>query len=169
MHDTLKTVGTMRPQDHTAQFDAALRLAASRAKAAFPQEHARIAKGLELALGDHVTDMTRVKPGWWQVQSAQPTQAPYDVISNGHIMCTCPDHTYRNVPICKHGFAVLLVRSARTDMTSPKLRRAYHLTRGEEGHCRFLPHDKAMFFPGGHRRGVLCDVADLTVGAYVHA
>jgi hypothetical protein len=113
--------------------------------------------------------MTRVRPGWWQVRSSDAGAAPYDVMSNGHTACTCPDYTYRNVEICKHGFAVLLVRSARSDMASPKLRRAYHLVRGEEGYCRFLSHDKAMFHPGGHRRGVVCAVADLTVGAYVHA
>ena len=147
---------------HTVNFDTALIAAATRATAAHPEAAARIAKGLALVQADAVTDMTLVAQRLFRVRSSADPTVHNDVVSNGETRCTCADFQ-RHEALCKHGYAVLLVRAARRDMASPALRQAYHLERGEEGTCRFLANGRAVFHPGGHRFHVECDRRALVI------
>ena len=151
---------------HTVNFDTALLAAATRATAAHPEAAARIAKGLALVQADAVTDMTLVAQRLFRVRSAKDPSVQYDVVSNGETRCTCPDFQ-QHESLCKHAYAVLLVRAAKRDLASPKLRQAYHLERGEEGTCRFLANGRAVFHPGGHRFHVECDRSALVVRPHV--
>jgi hypothetical protein len=157
---------------HPVNVDQALLAATARAKAVSPDAAVRIEKGLALVRDDAVTDMTALTPGWYTVRSATYATTVYDVVSNGTTTCTCPDYALyaRLMPhyCCKHAFAVLLVRAARRDIHSPRLRHAYMTATGEYGHCRHLSDGRAMFFPGGQRAGFACLREDLCIGAFVH-
>lgn len=157
---------------HTINFDTALLAAATRATAAHPHASARIAKGLALVQADAVTDMTLVAPRLFRVRSATHPGIQYEVVSNGETRCTCPDFLNRTMQhpayLCKHAYSVLLIRAARRDLASPRLRHAYHWAHGE-GTCRYLKNGRVVFHPGGHRHHLECDVTDLRIGPYVHA
>src|SRR5262245_20176900 len=136
---------------HTINFNDALVAAADRAQAKYPADTARILRGLSLVEADAVTDCTRLRAGAYTVRSAREGGQHYNVWGGG-TACSCPDweqHGHEDGFYCKHGWAVLLVRAARRDMASPRLRHAYHLVSGEEGHARYLADGRAYFAPGG--------------------
>lgn len=159
--------------DTTIQFNDALLTATDAALAAYPQAETHIRKGLALVQANAITDCCRLERGWWTVRSAQRPDALYNVrLVNGARTCTCADYACRGGAdglLCKHLWAVLLVRKARTGYTAPVRRRhAYHLITGEEGHAR-LSHDgqRAQFWAGGGRRSVWMDAADLQIGPWL--
>lgn len=157
---------------HRVNFTMALEAAALRATTAHPAHAGRIAKGLALVQADAVEDRTRLRPRWFRVRSSRDPQTTYDVISNGTTTCTCVDYqrhaTETLAYLCKHGWAVLLVRAARRDSQDPRLRRAYHMVRGEEGHCRYLHDGRAVFFPGGHKYSLVCQRNELYIGDFIN-
>jgi len=146
----------------------ALTAAVARAKAAFPAATVRIEKGLSLVLQDRVSDRTQVTPHTYTVESQARPWQHYDVVSNGRTGCQCPDYerhaTHDNGYLCKHGFAVLLVRSAQREARQHTLRHAYHMASGEEGHARRLVGNRAVFHPGGHAHSVVCAAEELCFG-----
>jgi len=145
----------------------ALTAAVQRAKAAFPAETTKIERGLSLVLQDAVSDTTLLAPHTYTVRSQGQPWRQYTVVSNGTTTCTCPDFE-RHQALCKHGFAVLLVRSARRAALQPRLRHAYHLVSGEEGHCRVLAGGRVVFFPGGHTYAFVCTQDEVCIGPHVH-
>lgn len=151
----------------------ALTAAVTRAKAAFPAATVRIEKGLSLVLADAVTDLTRMIPHTYTVASQTDPRQHYDVVSNGSTVCQCPDYARHATPeggyLCKHGFAVLLVRAARRDALKPRLRHAYHMASGDEGHCRVLAGGRVVFHPGGHKYSVVCMRDEVCIGPLVNA
>lgn len=155
---------------HHVNFTTALEAAARRATATHPTSAARIAKGLALVQADAVQDRTLVRPRWFRVRSSTDPQTEYDVISNGTTTCTCVDaqrHQDDVTFLCKHAWAVLLVRAARRDSHDPRLRHAYHW-RGEEGFCRYLHDGRAVFYPGGHKYSFVCQRDELVIGPFLH-
>jgi SWIM zinc finger len=152
----------------TVQFDTALTDAARRATTAHPGAAARIAKALALVKADAVTDCQRLLPRLFRVRSASHTDVVYDVVSNGQTTCTCQDyaqHTWNDPHyLCKHGYAVLLVRSLQRDVGFNRMVHAYHMASGEEGHARRLVGNRAVFHPGGHKHGFVCSAAELCFG-----
>jgi hypothetical protein len=158
---------TIHAATATVQFDVALTAAARRATTAHPHAATRIAKGLALVEADAVTDMRRIRPDWFTVRSASNPATVYDVYSRGHTVCTCPDygrHAIDNTDyLCKHGWAVLLVRSLQRTVGHTRIVHAHHWYYGE-GHARRLVGNRAVFQPGGHVRRFLCDLADLSLG-----
>jgi SWIM zinc finger len=164
---------TLQEPAATVQFDAALTAAASRATTAHPGAAARIAKALALVNADAVTDCQRLLPRLFRVRSASHTDVVYDVVSNGQTTCTCQDyaqHTWSDPHyLCKHGFAVLLVRSLQRDVGFNRMVHAYHMASGEEGHARRLVGNRAVFHPGGHKYSVVCDANELCFGPPLHA
>ena len=49
----------------------------------------------------------------------------------------------------------------------PRLRHAYHMASGEEGHARVLGGNRAVFHPGGHAHSFVCPADDLCFGPHV--
>ena len=166
-------MSTVAESTRTVEFDAALLTATKRAKLAHPTQACRIEKGLALVFDDAATDMQMVKPRWFTVRSAADPTTLYDVFSNGETVCSCPDYQAHgmagNQYVCKHGWAVLLVRAARREVRSPRLRHAYHMASGEEGHCRHLSDGRVAFYPGGHKYNFVCMREEVCIGPYVNA
>jgi hypothetical protein len=118
-----------------------------------------------LVRADAVTDMQRVTPHGWLVQSASQGGIEYAVTSNGSTTCTCQDAT-RHGHICKHGYAVLLLRHLRRDVNKPRCRHAYHYVHGE-GYAVVRTQGTVEFWPGGRARSLTCDREDVTLGPVV--
>jgi hypothetical protein len=156
----------------TVQFDQALTEMARRATATCPQAAPRIARALALVEADAVTDRRHVRPHWFTVRSYADPATAYDVVSHGQTTCTCVDYyahaTADNGFLCKHGWAVLLVRSLQREARGQRLVHAYHMASGEEGHGRRLVGGRAVFHPGGHAHSVLCMAEELCFGPPVH-
>lgn len=134
VHDTLEAVNTVT-------FDQALLQAVARAKAVFPAQRCRIERGCALALAGAVRDLTHLRPRWYAVQSASDAGIEYDVVSNGQTVCNCQDYelhaTTTNGHICKHGWAVLLVRWAQkhqpiSPVPAPKYYATYYAPDGSD-------------------------------------
>jgi SWIM zinc finger len=155
----------------TVNFHLALIEATGRALAKYPQESVRIAKAVALVEADAVTDCQRLRPRAFRVRSTSHPATQYDVVSNSHTTCTCQDylsHVTHDVGfLCKHGFAVLLVRSLQHDAWGHKMRHCYHMASGEEGHGRRLVGGRAVFHPGGHAHGFVCMAEELCFGPYL--
>src|SRR4029077_18004866 len=151
----------------TVQFDHALRAAARRATTAAPHAAARITKGLALVETDAVTDMRRVRADWFTVRSASVPALVYNIYSRTHTTCTCQDYARHviNDPafLCKHAYAVLLVRSLQRDVGHSRVVHAYHWYHGE-GHARRFGGNRAVFQPGGHARQFICEIDELSLG-----
>lgn len=124
--------------------DAQLRSLAAQAVTRYPDEQARIDRGLVLALNGHVT---LCDDGSAIVQSGSDSEVQYIV---AHAHCDCPDYTRAPEGRCKHRFAVALVRKAQA---KPAQRIAYHATfkgshgvaiRDEQSHVWFLSDTDIM-------------------------
>lgn len=96
---------TIAQSNTLVQFDAALRAAAARATAVYPAEHARIDRGLAIALTDGVT---LCPDGTAAVASQSQPRLAYTV--NGH--CTCKDVAHAPAGRCKHRWAKALYKAA---------------------------------------------------------
>ena len=138
------------------QFHQALIAASTRAHAKFTTASERIDKALALVEADAVTDMTRIRPHWYTVQSQSDSDTMYNVVSNGATVCDCPDYASRgrhNPEFwCKHAMAVLLTRAARRDMHRTviyPLRHAYYGEPHGEVVARELGEGMAMVYPHG--------------------
>jgi hypothetical protein len=152
---------------NTVKFDDLLVAATARATAQYPHDVARIAKALELVRAGLVTDMTRALAHTYTVGSEADPETIYAVVSNGETTCTCKDAVYRQ-SICKHGFAVLLVRSARRDFRpTPRYRHACYLVTGAEGYARTCGDSMIEFHPGGHEKSFEAPRHDFTLGPWV--
>ena len=149
----------------TVQFDAALRAAATLARSRYAGEHARIERGLVIALNSGVTlhaDCTAT------VQSSSDPEVQYRIVAG---VCDCPDSTRAPDGRCKHWYAWVLVRKAQgilAAMQTP-LRHAYHMASGEEGHARLLPENRVSFAPGGHTHSFVCHASEVCVGPVIQA
>jgi hypothetical protein len=155
---------------NTIEFDRALEAVAAQALAKFPEQKARIARATDLVRADAVTDLTHVTPRTWTVTSAQDPTQTYTVQSAQETSCSCPNYAaYGFLPgyACKHGWAVLLVRALRREANQPRLRHAYHMQSGEEGHVRLLGAGRAEFFPGGRKYSFVCQRDELCIGPHV--
>jgi hypothetical protein len=179
---------------NTSDRDNLLEAVTARALTTFPQATARIARGKALVEADAVTDWSHVTPATWHVSSAAGTGEAYTVVSTREATtCTCPDYArHAALPgfFCKHGWAVLLTKALRREMsratqaawraekraarlaarqavTPAPLRHAYHMQSGEEGHVRLLGADRAEFFPGGRKFSFVCMQDELCIGPCV--
>lgn len=133
--------------DDTVQFDDALRTLAAQATTRYPDDQARIERGLLLALQGQVTLHA---DGTATVQSGSDTEVRYTV---AHGTCDCPD-AERAPLFCKHRMAVCLTRKARKLVPPPTTTRvAFHATykgthgqaiRDEQGRVWFLSDDDAL-------------------------
>jgi hypothetical protein len=139
----MKTLSVPQPTQ-TVEFDTALRTLAAQATTRYPDEQARIDRGLVLALNGHVTLHT---DGTATVQSGTNGEGQYRV---GHGICDCPDAG--RAPHCKHAWARCLVRKARK-LAQPPTRIAYHATlkgthgqamRDEQGRVWFQGDDERL-------------------------
>lgn len=93
----------------TANVFTLLEAGAEAACTRYPQDTARIRRGLTLAQLGHVE---RQAKGQYTVRSQQYPDTAYAVLSNGTTVCSCEDY-HRHAPLlCKHCYAVLLVRWA---------------------------------------------------------
>lgn len=156
----------------TVQFTDALLTAADLALTAAPEAQARIRRGLSLVEADAVTDMQHLRERWFTVRSARNAETVYDIESNGHTTCTCPSfaqHGHEPGFYCKHIYSVLLIRKARQLWhPEPRMKHAYHMESGEEGHARVFGNGSARFHPGGHRHSFICQQSELRIGPYIH-
>lgn len=115
---------TVTQTQTVAQFDHALRTLAARAKTRYPDEQARIDRGLVLALNGHVTLHA---DGTARVQSGSDAEVVYTV--NG--CCDCADAQRAPAGKCKHRYAKALVKRA---LQPTHTRVAYHATyQGQHG------------------------------------
>jgi SWIM zinc finger len=164
------SIAQTTPPWNTIELDRALDAVAARALTTFPEQRARIERATDLVRADAVTDLTHVTPCTWSVTSAaNPTQT-YTVVSRQTTTCTCPNYAaYGFLPgyACKHGWAVLLVRALRREANKPRLRHAYHMASGEEGHVRLLGQGRAEFFPGGRKYSFVCQRDELCIGPHI--
>ena len=92
------------------QFDTTLRTLAVQATARYAGEHARIDRGLVLALNGHVTVNA---DGSSNVLSGSGAEVAYHV---AHGACDCPDFTRAPDGRCKHRWAACLVKKATKAM-----------------------------------------------------
>ena len=158
----MMVAATDHESKQTLEFDAALLAAAKRAMAKYPADARRILAGCGLVQADAVTDYTSLATGWYRVRSQTDPQT-YDVTSGAETTCTCPDATYRQA-LCKHGYAVLLVRAARRERANPVTHLAYNLLTGEHGLCRTVSDGRLHFWPHGSSKRALVAKADLSIG-----
>lgn len=132
---------------YTIQFDTQLRALAAQATTRYPDEQARIERGLLLALNGQVTLHT---DGTATVQSSSDAEVCYTV---AHGQCECADA--KRAPLfCKHRMAVCLVKKACKIVPPPVTTRvAFHATykgthgqaiRDEQGRVWFLSDDDAL-------------------------
>src|SRR5262245_16310931 len=151
---------------NTVELDDAVQAVTARALAKFPDARRYIERGAELVRADAVTDMRHLEADTFTVRSAVDPSTLYYVTSNGVTTCDCPDFRSHE-RLCKHGWAVLLVRAIRKEANRPRLRHGYHMASGEEGYCRRLPQHRAEFWPGGHTYSFVCDRDDVCIGPVV--
>ena len=114
----------------------------------YPQDTARIRRGLTLAQLGHVEQQAK---GHYTVRSQHRPDTAYAVISNGTTVCSCEDY-HRNAPCwCKHAWSVLLVRWAEKHAhdapPTPRTSKAFYahvyeeagiLVQGADGRIYFL-------------------------------
>ena len=96
-----------QPQTHS-NLDDHLYALAAQARARYAGEHARIDRGLVIALNGGVTVHA---DGTADVQSASDPEIVYHV---AHGTCDCPDFQRAPDGRCKHRYAVCLVKKATT-------------------------------------------------------
>ena len=99
---------------------------------------------------DAVTDCTRL--------TQRGTE--YAVTSGATTTCTCAD-AVRHGHLCKHGFAVLLVRALRREANKPRCHLAEHLAYGA-GYAVVRRQGQIAFWPGTSHREIRCTPEDLT-------
>jgi hypothetical protein len=148
----MKTLSVPHPT-HPVEFDTALRTLAAQACERYPDEKARIDRGLVLALNGHVTLHT---DGTATVQSGTDREVQYQV---GHGICDCPDAG--RAPHCKHAWARCLVRKAHKLVPPPPaVRVAYHATfKGVHGQA-IRDEQGRVWFQGDNERMLTLTDAD---------
>jgi hypothetical protein len=134
--------------DHTIQFDDALRTLAAQATTRYPDDQARIERGLLLALNGQVTLHA---DGTATVQSGSNAEVRYTVRQG---QCECADSVRAPSGRCKHVWSRCLVRKAQKLVPIPTTTRiAYHATykgihgqaiRDEQGRVWFLSDEDAL-------------------------
>lgn len=131
------------------QFDDALYALAAQARTRYAGEHARIDRGLVIALNHGVTLHA---DGSADVQSASDPELVYHV---AHGTCDCPDFQRAPDGRCKHRWSVCLTRKATQQMTAtqtPAAAQTYYATYTEptglvlQGTATWRPVEQAWLF-----------------------
>lgn len=164
-------MATLQTNPRPVNLTHGLAAATNRAKAFYPQDAQKIGRGLALVLRGLVQQLDPTQPRHFVVGSATGMDVTYTVVSNGTTSCTCPDYRLHHADheryLCKHGWAVLLVRAADRHTQPPRYRHAYHLVDGVEGYAHCLGDGRVQFHPGGRKYGFVCAKEELCIGPFV--